>query len=332
MQDQIDLIMKSFIADCGYEPASEMFDRLSPGKKLRSKLLLNIAQKDEKSLRLCAIIELIQAASLLHDDVIDESSVRRGKPSINATYGSKNAVMLGDILYSKAYFELSKFESRIAAALSGAVTKLAVGELMDVSLSNDFNDDASKYLQMIYLKTSALIEEVARCGAFLKFGSAENRGEISDMSGAKNEGEISSSSAAKDHDKISSASAKFGEYGKNLGLAFQIIDDILDVTQSSEALGKPSLSDFAEGKTTLPYIYLYENLNDSERQKLKSFFKKQLCQSEISWIKAKFSEHGIIERCINEARAYGQKALEAVAEFKNDKLEQIVRDMIDREF
>lgn len=330
MQDQIDLIMKSFIADCGYEPASEMFDRLSPGKKLRSKLLLNIAQKDEKSLRLCAIIELIQAASLLHDDVIDESSVRRGKPSINATYGSKNAVMLGDILYSKAYFELSKFESRIAAALSLAVTKLAVGELMDVSLSNDFNDDASKYLQMIYLKTSALIEEVARCGAFLKFGGAENRGEISDMNGAKNEVEIPS--AAKDHDKISSASAKFGEYGKNLGLAFQIIDDILDVTQSSEALGKPSLSDFAEGKTTLPYIYLYENLDDAQRQKLKSFFKKQLCQSEISWIKAKLSEHGVIERCINEARAYGQKALEAVAEFKNDKLEQIVRDMIDREF
>lgn len=330
MQDQIDLIMKSFIADCGYEPASEMFDRLSPGKKLRSKLLLNIAQKDEKSLRLCAIIELIQAASLLHDDVIDESSVRRGKPSINATYGSKNAVMLGDILYSKAYFELSKFESCIAAALSGAVTKLAVGELMDVSLSNDFNDDASKYLQMIYLKTSALIEEVARCGAFLKFGGAENRGEISDMSRTENEDEIPN--AAKDHDKISSASAKFGEYGKNLGLAFQIIDDILDVTQSSEALGKPSLSDFAEGKTTLPYIYLYENLDDAQRQKLKSFFKKQLRQSEISWIKTKLSEHGIIERCINEARAYGQKALEAVAEFKNDKLEQIVRDMIDREF
>lgn len=330
MLDQIDLIMKSFIADCGYEPANEMFDRLSPGKKLRSKLLLNIAQKDEKSLRLCAIIELIQAASLLHDDVIDESSVRRGKPSINATYGSKNAVMLGDILYSKAYFELSKFESRIAAALSGAVTKLAVGELMDVSLSNDFNDDASKYLQMIYLKTSALIEEVARCGAFLKFGGAENRGEISDINGAKNEDR--NPKAAKDHDKISSASAKFGEYGKNLGLAFQIIDDILDVTQSSEALGKPSLSDFAEGKTTLPYIYLYENLDDAQRQKLKSFFKKQLRQSEISWIKTKFSEHGIIERCINEARAYGQKALEAVAEFKNDKLEQIVRDMIDREF
>lgn len=330
MQDQIDLIMKSFIADCGYEPASEMFDRLSPGKKLRSKLLLNIARKDEKSLRLCAIIELIQAASLLHDDVIDESSVRRGKPSINATYGSKNAVMLGDILYSKAYFELSKFESCIAAALSLAVTKLAVGELMDVSLSDDFNDDANKYLQMIYLKTSALIEEVARCGAFLKFGGAENRGEISDINGAKNEDR--NPNAAKDHDKISSASAKFGEYGKNLGLAFQIIDDILDVTQSSEALGKPSLSDFAEGKTTLPYIYLYGNLDDAQRQKLRSFFKKQLCQSEISWIKAKLNEHGIIERCINEARAYGQKALEAVAEFKNDKLEQIVRDMIDREF
>jgi len=139
------------------------------------------------------LVKIIGSAALLQDPHVIESSlsahlslkrlsherwVRSGKPSINATYGSKNAVMLGDILYSKAYFELSKFEGRIAAALSGAVTKLAVGELMDVSLSNDFNDDAGKYLQMIYLKTSALIEEVARCGAFLKFGGAENRGEI----------------------------------------------------------------------------------------------------------------------------------------------------------
>ncbi|MDA3042672.1 polyprenyl synthetase family protein [Campylobacter sp. JMF_07 ED4] len=299
--DKIDQIMQNFIASCGYSVASEMFLTLSSGKKLRSKLLLNIAGQSEESLRLCAITELIQAASLLHDDVIDESVMRRGKPSINATQGSKNAVMLGDILYSKAYSELCKFPAFIATSLSSAVTKLAIGEMMDVKMSQNFNSDAQKYTQMIYYKTAVFIEEVARSAAYLKFGE-----------GAEVE--------------------KFGEYGKNLGLAFQIIDDILDITQSSEVLGKPNLGDFKEGKTTLAYIYLYENLNENDKDKLKSLFKKELNEDEISWLRAKFSEHKIIERCINEAKFLGTSAIEAIKDFKNEKLIQIAENMINREF
>ena len=298
MLDQIDLIMKSFIADCGYEPASEMFDRLSPGKKLRSKLLLNIAQKDEKSLRLCAIIELIQAASLLHDDVIDESSVRRGKPSINATYGSKNAVMLGDILYSKGFYELSKFPHEIAGEISGAVSKLSIGEMMDVDLSAKFNEDKSAYETMIYYKTAVLIEAAAAVGAMLAGLEPSN----------------------------------FKIYGKNLGLAFQIIDDILDVTQDAATLGKPNFSDFKEGKTTLPYIYLYESLNEADKDKLKSLFKKDLSEAERGWVRAKMNEAGAILKSIEAAKNLGEQAIKSVEKFNIDGLESIVKSMIDREF
>ena len=296
--EKIDILMREFIAEFGYDEALKMFDELSSGKKLRSKLLLNIAGTSDEALRICAIIELIQAASLLHDDVIDESDTRRGKPSINATHGSKNAVMLGDILYSKAFFELTKFDKFIAGTISESVAKLSVGELMDVKMSENFNDDEQKYLKMIYLKTAALIESSAMSGAFL---------------------------AGLD-------TAKFGEYGKNLGIAFQIIDDILDITQDSAKLGKPALNDFKEGKTTLPYIYLYENLNSQEKEKLKSLFKKELNSQESAWIRAKFDEFKIIEKCINLAKNYGEKALNSVKEFDNKKLNEIVLNMINREF
>ncbi|MBQ7270368.1 MAG: polyprenyl synthetase family protein [Campylobacter sp.] len=296
--EKIDFFMREFIAEFDCDEALKMFDELSSGKKLRSKLLLNIAGINESSLRLCAIIELIQAASLLHDDVIDESDTRRGKPSINATYGSKNAVMLGDILYSKAFFELTKFDKFVAGCISESVAKLSVGELIDVKMVESFNDDEKKYLNMIYLKTAALIESSAMSGAFL-----------ADLN-----------------------TTKFGEYGKNLGIAFQIIDDILDITQDSVKLGKPALNDFKEGKTTLPYIYLYENLQVNDKEKLKSLFGKELNSQESAWIKAKFGEFKIIEKCVNLAKNYGEKALQSVSEFKNEKLNEIVLNMINREF
>ena len=296
--EKIDFFMREFIAEFGCDEALKMFDELSSGKKLRSKLLLNIAGINESSLRLCAIIELIQAASLLHDDVIDESDTRRGKPSINATYGSKNAVMLGDILYSKAFFELTKFDKFIAGCISESVAKLSVGELIDVKMGESFNDDEKKYLNMIYLKTAALIESSAMSGAFL----------------------------------AGLNTTKFGEYGKNLGIAFQIIDDILDITQDSVKLGKPALNDYKEGKTTLPYIYLYENLQVNDKEKLKSLFGKELNSDETAWIKAKFGEFKIIEKCVNLAKNYGEKALQSVSEFKNEKLNEIVLNMINREF
>ena len=296
--EKIDLIMKNFIAELGYEPANAMFAQINSGKKLRSKLLLKIAGESEQSLKICAIIELIHLASLLHDDVIDDADTRRGSPSINASFGTKNAVMLGDILYSKGFYELSKFPHEIAGEISGAVSKLSVGEMMDVDLSAKFNEDKSAYETMIYYKTAVLIEAAAAVGAMLAGLDARN----------------------------------FKIYGKNLGLAFQIIDDILDVTQDAATLGKPNFSDFKEGKTTLPYIYLYESLNESDKEKLKSLFKKDLSEAERGWVRAKMNETGAIKKSIEAAKNLGEQATKSVEKFSVDGLESIVKSMIDREF
>ena len=296
--EKIDLIMKNFIAELGYEPANAMFVRINSGKKLRSKLLLKIAGESEQSLKICAITELIHLASLLHDDVIDDAGTRRGSPSINASFGAKNAVMLGDILYSKGFYELSKFPHEIAGEISGAVSKLSIGEMMDVDLSAKFNKDKSAYETMIYYKTAVLIEAAAAVGAMLAGLDARN----------------------------------FKIYGKNLGLAFQIIDDILDVTQDAATLGKPNFSDFKEGKTTLPYIYLYESLNDADKEKLKSLFKKDLSESERGWVRAKMNETGAIKKSIEAAKNLGEQAIKSVEKFNVDGLENIVKSMIDREF
>ncbi|MDO5045319.1 polyprenyl synthetase family protein [Campylobacter sp.] len=296
--DKIDEMMSGFINELGYERASEIFNDMSSGKKLRSKLLLKIAGESLQSLKLCAIIELIHLASLLHDDVIDESDTRRGKASVNAKFGAKNAIMLGDILYSKGFFELSKFDPKIAQTISDAVCKLSIGEMMDVELSKAFNTDKEAYRKMIYYKTAVLIEASAAAGAIL----------------------------AGFDDK------KFRTYGKNLGLAFQIIDDILDITQDAKTLGKPNLNDFKEGKTTLPYIYLYENLDDDGKKRLQSLFKKELNTDENDWIKSKMIEFKVVERSIKEAKELGEEAIKNIDEFDLAGLKDIVKSMINREF
>ncbi|MBR8466011.1 polyprenyl synthetase family protein [Campylobacter sp. faydin G-140] len=296
--NKIDEIMLEFIDELGYIGINEMFACISSGKKLRSKLILKIAKESKDSLRLCAIIELIHLASLLHDDIIDEAKLRRGQPSINAIFGTKNAVMLGDILYSKGFFELSKFTPNIAQCLSQAVSHLSIGELLDVRLGESFNADKQKYMDMIYYKTAVLIEASARCGAIL---------------------------AGLDEEK-------FKIYGKNLGLAFQIIDDVLDITQDSTTLGKPSLNDYKEGKTTLPYIYLYEALSKSDKERLVSLHAKELNNEQSEWIKQSLIKFGCIKRCINEAKSICDEALKAIKEYKNEELESIITSMIDREF
>ncbi|ALV24525.1 octaprenyl-diphosphate synthase [Campylobacter iguaniorum] len=293
--DKIDEILYGFISSLGYKPALDMFEKISSGKKLRSKLILKIAGQNEQSVRLCAVIELIHLASLLHDDVIDDSLLRRGKPSINSLFGTKNAIMLGDILYSKGFNEIVKFDMKIADIISDAVCKLSIGELMDVELGASFNDDQEKYLKMIYLKTAVLIEASAKAAASL----------------------------------VNLDEEKYAKYGKNLGLAFQIVDDILDITGTADSLGKPAMNDFKEGKTTLPYMFLYEKLNKEDKETLKSMFKKELNKEQIAWIKAKFDEYDIIKNSISLAKDYGNKAINSVC---NDDLKQIVSNMIDRDF
>lgn len=146
--------IKKFVEECNDKKSLELLDKLATGKMLRSKLILKIAGVNETSIRLCAIVEMIHAASLLHDDVIDEADTRRGKPSVNALYDNKTSIMFGDVLYSKAFTELTNMPQEVAYTISNAVTLLSIGEMLDVDLTKEFNTSYDKYLDMIYKKTS----------------------------------------------------------------------------------------------------------------------------------------------------------------------------------
>ncbi|MBL3520530.1 polyprenyl synthetase family protein [Aliarcobacter lanthieri] len=289
--------IKEFIEVCSYPKALELLEKLATGKMLRSKLILKIAGISEDSIKLCAVVEMIHAASLLHDDVIDEADTRRGKPSINALYSDKTSIMFGDILYSRAFTELSQMDKRVAYHISNAVTELSIGEMMDVDLTNSFNTSYDKYLTMIYKKTASLIEASARSAAIL----------------------------------VGLDSEKYAIYGKNLGLAFQMIDDILDITSDSQTLGKPAMLDFVEGKVTIPYLYLYERIED--KAKLQSLYKKELNNEELSWIKEQLEQTNALEDAINEARQTGLEAIKSISDEKNSEdLIKIMSAMIEREF
>lgn len=284
------------IKEINYDEVSRLFGTLSGGKRLRAKLILKIASSSEKAPLLAAIVELIHGASLLHDDVIDEATLRRGVASVNATDGSKTAVMLGDILYSKAFTELVAFERDIARTIASSVTALSKGEMMDVKMAGEFNANEEKYLDMLYLKTATLIEASAEAAAIL---------------------------AGKD---VSSHAL----YGRNLGLSFQIIDDILDITSDAQTLGKPSMNDFVEGKCTLPYIYLYRVLNDDEKKKLVSLHAKALDEQDALWIRKKMQEHKTIEKSFELAQKLSNEAMNAM---KDDvELVNILQTMIKRSY
>jgi octaprenyl-diphosphate synthase len=296
--EQVKVQINEFINEIGDKRSLELFDLLAQGKMLRSKLVLKIAGVSKSSIELCAVIEMIHAASLLHDDVIDEADSRRGSPSINALFDNKTAIMLGDILYSKAFTQLTQMPSDIAYNISNAVTLLSVGEMLDVDLSKEFNTSYDKYLDMIYKKTSSLIEASAKSAASL---------------------------VGKDQDS-------FALYGKNLGIAFQMIDDILDITQDSATLGKPALLDFVEGKVTIPYLLLWKRLDAANKAKLELLYKKPLNEEESLWIKNNMNATNALQDSIILASKFGNEAISVLKDEESEDLKNIMKSMIERSF
>lgn len=294
MMERVEAIIDQLINEIGFPKAVELFSKLSGGKRLRARLILTIAPSHPDAPLLGAIVELIHAASLLHDDVIDEATLRRGTASVNATHGSKTAIMLGDILYSKAFSALTAFDPRIAYSIAQSVTKLSVGEMMDVEMAKSFNTNRDDYIKMLYLKTATLIESCAFCAALLDNKSAD----------------------------------AYAVYGKNLGIAFQIVDDILDIIGSEEALGKPALNDFSEGKTTLPYIDLYDTLDDSDKQRLIGYHGRVLDAQEKTWLFDAMKKHDVIEHSYKYAQILCDEAIAAVPD--ENALRAIITSVIQR--
>jgi len=296
--EAIEKKIEQYVNELGEEDISAIVSKIPAGKRLRAKLILEIAGSSEVAIKTAAIVEMIHAASLLHDDVIDEADTRRGEPSINAKFGNKSAIMIGDVLYSKAFYELIDLDKNVAKTISNAVIELSIGERKDVYMADSFNVDEKAYKHMIYQKTAALIEAASEAAAII---------------------------SNKD-------SNIYKTYGRNLGIAFQMIDDILDIISDSKTLGKPALNDFAEGKTTLPYIYLYNKLDSKDKEILKSFHKKRLSEDEQKWILSKFKEHDIIKKAKDEAFELVNEAISLMQKAGEQGLEAIAVKMVDRSF
>jgi len=297
LQDRVQSQIVQWVDELNYKHLNELYERLPSGKRVRAMLVEAIAGDSDNALKLSAIIEMIHAASLLHDDVIDDAMTRRGEASINATDGSKISIMVGDILYAKAFSELALLKHyEVASIVSSSVAALSVGELMDVDMAEKFNSNQEIYTQMIYNKTASLIEATCKSSAIL----------------AGKEIEV------------------YAQYGKNIGLSFQIIDDILDVTADEKTVGKPVMNDFIEGKTTLPYIYLYEELESAEREKLVSLCGVKVDDEQKDWLKSKFRESSAIERSIEVAKKLSDEAYELMNDRDEDVLAQIAQSLMER--
>lgn len=277
MLDKVTNEIGKLIKSLGNDDVERLFGQVSGGKMLRPRLMLKISQ-NERVYELAAIVELIHIASLLHDDVIDASLLRRKKPTVNATDGDRTAVMMGDILYSKAFSNLVSFSCEIAYKISNAVTLLSLGELEDVKMSKELNTDEEKYIEMLYKKTGSLIEAAAVSAAML---------EGMETSGVEG-------------------------YAKSLGVAFQLIDDLLDITADEATLGKKPFSDFAEGKTTVAYMHLYKNGDYGAKEFLRSIYKKDINEDEKAKLMSLFGEYGSLEYSVALARAITDKGLLAL--------------------
>ena len=226
------------------------------GKQLRAQLSLISSSIDKRMgkrrLKLAAVIELLHTATLVHDDVVDDSPVRRGIKSVNNIWSNAHGVLIGDYIYSKAFMLMVELgNSEILNELSKATNDISKGELIQLDAINNKEITLKKLEAISYFKTGRLFEASARCGAILSKGDSKYIKNVSSCS-------------------------------KNLGIVFQIKDDLLDYSQDESTLGKPILQDLREGKVTYPFFFAYKNADRNEKKELELLLgKKKLNQKKV---------------------------------------------------
>ncbi|WP_268974765.1 octaprenyl diphosphate synthase [Undibacterium rugosum] len=257
------------------------------GKRIRPVLVLLMANaygyQGKHHFDLAAIVEFIHTATLLHDDVVDESSLRRGRQTANAMFGNAASVLVGDFLYSRAFQMMVSIQSmRVMQILADATNVIAEGEVLQLLNMHDPDVSEERYLQVIRSKTAKLFEAAAEIGALI--------------AGA-NDAQISAA----------------GEYGRSIGTAFQLIDDVLDYSGNADDIGKNVGDDLREGKPTLPLIYLMKNGSDAERQLVRTCI-EQGDESQFHAILQAITESGALEYTRNKAVTAAELAKQAVAD------------------
>ena len=273
------------------------------GKRLRALLTLGSAKlcgysKGSRDVNLAACVELIHSATLMHDDVIDEGIIRRGKETLNEIWGNHSSVLIGDYLLSRC-FEMMVEDGNLEVLklLSSTSSKIAQGEVLQLQHKGEVDMLEETYLKIISAKTAELFAASTKVGAILS--DVEN----------------------KEKDAL-----EF--YGRNLGLTFQIADDTLDYNSELKMFGKTVGQDFFEGKITLPIILLFQKLDTIEKENLKEIFSKEIRDKDdfektISLIK----KYKIIEECYQKAQHYINLASNALTVFEESKDKNIFKNL-----
>jgi octaprenyl-diphosphate synthase len=255
------------------------------GKRMRPVLLLLIAQalgyKGTHHHLMAAAVEFIHTATLLHDDVVDESDLRRGRGTANAVFGNAASVLVGDYLYSRAFEMMVDLDSmRIMQIMSGATTVIAEGEVLQLLNIHDPDVTEARYLQVVRFKTAKLFEAAAEAGAVLAGGST-----------------VQQEAAA--------------AYGRHIGTAFQLVDDVLDYTGDVDALGKNVGDDLREGKPTLPLIRVLEVGTPAQKQLVREAIEKG--EADFDAVARAIQETGALEharQCAVAEAALARQAIE----------------------
>ena len=273
----------------------------SGGKRLRPLLVLLVAkasQVDDKNhTRILAaiMIELIHTATLLHDDVVDDSNNRRGSKTVHQHFGNQSAILVGDFLYSRAFQVMVQIgQMRVMEIMADATNTIAEGEVLQLINSGNPDITEKQYLDVIYRKTGKLFEAGATIGAVLG-----------------NQSKLIESSLT--------------EYGRNLGIAFQVIDDVLDYSSSFETIGKDVGDDLAEGKPTLPLIYALERCEPKEQIIIRQAIQSKNTQN-IDQIIEYIKSSGALALSAEKAKSLSDQAIESLeplpeSEYKNGLIE-----------
>ena len=273
------------------------------GKRLRALLTLGTAKlcgyaKGSRDVNLAACVELIHSATLMHDDVIDEGVVRRGKETLNKVWNNHSSVLVGDYLLSRC-FEMMVEDGNIEVLklLSSTSSKIAQGEVLQLQHKGEVDMLEETYLKIISAKTAELFAAATKVGAIL------------------------SNSNKKEKDAL-----EF--YGRNLGLTFQIADDTLDYNAELKLFGKKIGQDFFEGKITLPIILLYQKLEIEEKNNLINIFSKDTRdKDDLDKTIASINKHKIINECYQKAQHYINLASNSLSVFENTKEKEILKNL-----
>ena len=301
LEGVVDELRRIVLSD--FPPIGEVNDYLllARGKLFRPTLLLLSnevgGRRAPEAVTLAATIELVHLATLVHDDAVDHSVLRRGMPTVNALWNHQTAIIMGDYLYSRSVSELATIgRVELVGILARAANEMSVGELRQLWSCDALSYTEAEYYRLIACKTASLISAACEMGAVV--GEPTHRSALAD-------------------------------YGRHLGMAFQIADDLLDYTETEAVTGKPSGHDLREHKVTLPLIAAMREMDGSARREIEAFFAEpEPTDAGISSVVSLVTAHGGLKYAHRRAQEYGTRAAEALDALPDGPATEALREAI----